>query len=308
MSDKEVPVNRRTISSIGAMIIAILGATSISYGRDRSVSIGRDDDVTSCDQLNIRFDQRAATLEPEVFKVSKDSAKPLRVVTEFHGGIVVYGGTQDQYTVKACKAAVNNDNGRKLLQQIKVAVANGEVKVDGPTPNEDWLVYFIIEVPTNANVDLTAVNAPISIRSFSGRALARTTNGPIAVMESSGTIDVKAVNGPVAFRGSSGDVTLRAENGPIDIEIESARWQGAKLDAHTENGPVQLHLPAKFESAALVETSAHSPFQCRAEACGTAKRTWDDNSRRIEFGGSSPVVKVSNVTGPVSIVDHEGSL
>jgi hypothetical protein len=300
-------VNRRTIS-IAAMFIAILGATSICYGRDRSVLIGRDDDVTGCDQLHIRFDQRAAAVEPEVFKVSKDSAKPLRVVTEFHGGIVVYGDTQDQYTVKACKAAVNNDNGRKLLRQINVAVANGEVKVDAPSASEDWLVYFIIESPKDANVDLTAVNAPISIRSFSGRALARTTNGPIAVKDSSGMINVKAVNGPVAFRGSSGDVTLRADNGPIDIEIESARWQGAKLDAHTENGPVQLHLPAKFESAALVETSAHSPFQCRAEACGTAKRTWNDNSRRIEFGGSSPVVKVSNVNGPVSIVEHKGSL
>ncbi len=301
-------MNRRTISSIAAMIVAIFGVTSISYGRDRSVSIGRDDNVTACDQLNIRFDRRAAAVESQEFKVTKEASKALRVVTEYHGGIVVYGSTQDQYTVKACKAAVDSDDSRKLLQQIKVAVANGEVKVDGPSASEDWLVYFIIEAPTNANVDLTAVNAPISIRSFSGRVLARTTNGPIAVKESSGTIDVKAVNGPVAFRGSSGDVTLRAENGPIDIEIESARWQGAKLDAHTENGPVQLHLPAKFESAALVETSAHSPFQCRAEACGTAKRTWDDNSRRIEFGGSSPVVKVSNVNGPVSIVDHKGSL
>jgi hypothetical protein len=301
-------MNRRTISSIAAMIIAILGVTSISYGRDRSVSIGQDDDVTSCDQLNIRFDQRPAAVEPQEFKVAKDATKPLRVVTEFHGGIVLYGGTQDRYTVKACKAAVNSDNGRKLLQQIKVAVGNGEVKVDGPAASEDWLVYFIIEAPKDANVHLTAVNAPISIRGFSGRALARTTNGPIAVKGSTGMIDAKAVNGPVAFRGSSGDVTLRAENGPIDIEIESARWQGAKLDAHTENGPVQLHLPVKFESAALVETSAHSPFQCRAEACGSAKRTWDDNSRRIEFGGSSPVVKVSNVNGPVSIVDHKGSL
>jgi len=301
-------VNRRTISSIAAMIIVILGGTSLSYGGNRGISIGTDDDVTSCDQLNIRFDQRAAAVEPQEFKVTKDAAKPLRVVTEFHGGIVVYGGTQDQYTVKACKAAVNNADGRKMLQQIKVAVANGEVKVDAPAPNENWLVYFIVEAPKDANVDLKAVNAPISIRGFSGRALARTTNGPIAVKDSAGMIDARAVNGPVAFRGSSGDITLRAENGPIDIKIESARWQGTKLDAHTENGPVQLHLPAKFESAALVETSAHSPFQCRAEACGTAKRTWDDNSRRIQFGGSSPVVKVSNVNGPVSIVDQKGSL
>lgn len=291
------------------MTLALIGcALPSAYAHERNVSIGGGDNITSCDQLKVRFDQRDAAKEVQELKVPKSSGQPLKVASDVHGGVVVYGGTSDDYTVQACKAAINSDAGRKLLQQVKVAIVNGELKVDGPRTNDDWLVYFIIAAPKDANVDVSAVNAPISIRAFSGRALVRTTNGPIAIRNSSGTIDAQAVNGPVAFRGSSGDVILRAQNGPIDIDIESSRWQGAKLDAHTENGPVQLHLPAKFESAALVQTSAHSPFQCSAEACGSARRTWDDNTRKIEFGGSSPIVKVSNVNGPVSIVNHKAAL
>lgn len=290
------------------MAVALMGGSLSAYAHERNVSIGGGDNITNCDQLKIRFDQRDAAKAVEELNLAKSAGQPLKIRSDSHGGVVVYGGTSDAYRIKACKAAINTDQGRKLLQDVKIAVVNGEVKVDGPRDRDDWLVYFIIEAPRDANVDLSAVNAPISIREFSGRAVARTTNGPIAIKNSSGTIDAQAVNGPVAFNGSSGDVTLRAQNGPIDIDIESTRWQGTKLDAHTENGPVQLQLPAKFESAALVQTSAHSPFQCNAEVCGNARRTWDDNTRKIEFGGSAPVLRVSNVNGPVSIVDHKAGL
>lgn len=295
---------RRILLLISTVVMALLPTAANAHKRGLSVSVSGDQNITRCDQLKISFDNASAAIAAQELTVSKTDAQPLRVATEFNGGVVLYGGDKDQYMVHACKASSD----QKLLEQIRVAVSNGQVSVEGPKQNENWMVYFIIETPKDANVDLKVMNSPVSIRNLAGRAVVRATNGPISVKDTTGIIDAEAINGPIAFQGSGGEVTLRAQNGPIDIDIVASRWQGAKLDAFTENGPVQLHLPAKFESAALVQTSNHSPFECAAEACNSARRTWSEDTRQIEIGGSPAIVKVSNVNGPMSVVDHKAKM
>jgi hypothetical protein len=106
----------------------------------------------------------------------------------------------------------------------------------------------------------------------------------------------------VSFEG--GELVVRgpeSQNGPISVRLAGNRWDG-RLEAHARNGPLSLSLPEGYASAVSVQSSGRSPFQCRAKACGEARKNWDEDSRRIEFGDSSaPVVRLTTVNGPVSI-------
>jgi hypothetical protein len=51
----------------------------------------------------------------------------------------------------------------------------------------------------------------------------------------------------------------------------------------------------------VVESTNHAPMSCRASICDGARKTWDDEHRRIEYGSSPAVVHLSTVNGPVSV-------
>jgi hypothetical protein len=51
----------------------------------------------------------------------------------------------------------------------------------------------------------------------------------------------------------------------------------------------------------LVEASGYSPMSCEAAVCADAQRTWDNRTRRIQFGGEPVLVRLSTVNGPVSV-------
>jgi len=50
-----------------------------------------------------------------------------------------------------------------------------------------------------------------------------------------------------------------------------------------------------------VESRNYSPMSCHASICDNARKTWDDNNRRIEYGGSPAMIRLSTVNGPVSV-------
>ena len=201
---------------------------------------------------------------------------------------------------------------------LDLDVTNGPVAVRGPE-GRDWVVHLIVRAPRAAGLDLDATNGPIAVRGMTGAVTAHTQNGPLSFEDSSGliqaqarngpislkacsgTVHATAVNGPVSVSGSGGDVDIDTQNGPISVKLSANRWDG-RLEARARNGPLSLSLPEGFASGVSVESSGRSPFQCRAKACGEARRNWDEDSRRIEFGDSSTmVVRLSTVNGPVSI-------
>src|SRR5207244_12311137 len=65
--------------------------------------------------------------------------------------------------------------------------------------------------------------------------------------------------------------------------------------------PVTLRVPSGFQSGFVVESTNHAPMSCRASICDGARKTWDDEHRRIEYGSSPAVVHLSTVNGPVSV-------
>ncbi|HJX94379.1 MAG TPA: hypothetical protein VJ324_02090 [Candidatus Acidoferrum sp.] len=267
-----------------------------------SMSGGHREPVADCSDLHVRFDDRDAVMETEERTVTKAEAPTLRVHPHKNGGVQVQGWDKDTYSVTSCKFASNEDGGaQRILAQMTLSVKNGEVSTSGPSDDGDWTIYLLIRAPRAAAIDLETANGPLSLYSVDGKLTAHATNGPITLRDFSGDADVRAANGPITITGSSGNVRIHTENGPISINLKGTTWSGTGLTADAQNGPLTLSVPSDYKSSFSVESRNYSPMSCHASICDNARKTWDDNNRRIEFGGSPAMIKLSTVNGPVSI-------
>ena len=296
-----------------SLLASVLAVGSASAGGDGvNVTIDGDKNVESCGDISIRYDRRAAERAEEAFTLPASATFQAKMPT--NSGVYVIGERRGDFGVTACKAARRVDD----LDQIRVSPQGSGISFAGPSGG-DWLVFLIVRAPRDAAVDLEVKNGSIAVRDLSGKVTARTTNGPISIADSSGELDAnavngpislegctgsgkaRAVNGPIAFRGNSGTYRLDTQNGPISVALEGDTWDGGGLDARAVNGPLSLKLSGDYRSGVVVETDGSGPFSCPDSACQKARKSWDDDSRRIEFGDSNPVVRLSTRSGPVSI-------
>ena len=160
---------------------------------------------------------------------------------------------------------------------------------------------MLIRTPRAAEIELKSHNGPASFYRVDGKITARGTNGPITMSDCTGEADIEAVNGPISFSGAGGKLRLHTQNGPISVALNGTNWSGSSLVADAVNGPVSLSVRSGFQSAFLVESRGHSPISCHASVCDDARKTWDDEHRRIEYGSGTPVIRLSTENGPVSV-------
>ena len=298
----------------GCLTAVVAARGTERHGRHgMSISTERDGPIDDCRQMRVTFDDTEAARAEQTLSAPAPRGA-LRFRAPANSGIFVLGADRSDVSVTACKAAAAEQD----LSRIAVSFEDGELVVRGPE-NRDWLAHLIVRVPRGAGLDLEVTNGPVAVRGMAGVVTAHTQNGPLSFEDSSGpiqaearngpislkacsgTVSATAVNGPVSVSGSGGDVTINTQNGPIWVKLAGNRWDG-RLEAHARNGPLSLSLPEGYASAVSVQSSGRSPFQCRAKACGQARKNWDEDSRRIEFGDSSaPVVRLTTVNGPVSI-------
>ena len=261
-----------------------------------------DGPAADCSDLHIRLNEERPTMETEERTVTKGQAPVLRIHEIRNGGVQVQGWDKDTYSVTACKAAVGGDAAR-LLSEITLAVQGGEVSVSEPHDDRgDWTVYLLIRTPRAADIEVTTHNGPVSFYTVDGKITTRATNGPISMKDCSGEADISAENGPISFSGASGKLRLHTQNGPITVSLGS-NWDGSELVADAVNGPLTLRVPSGFRSSFLVESNGNSPVSCHASICSDARKTWDDEHRRIEYGSGSPVIRLSTENGPISVAD-----
>ena len=255
-----------------------------------------------CSSLHTVFDGRPAIVRSEEKSLPLSQTPRLSVHSAPNDGVQVQGWDKDTYSVTSCKFAANyNGRADRLLAQMTLAVKNGEVSTNGPTDEEDWTVYLLIRAPKASVIDMETANGPISFYSVDGKLTARATNGPITLRDFSGDAEVRAQNGPITISGSSGNMRIHTENGPISINLKGTTWNGTGLEADAQNGPLTLSVPSDYQSSFSVESRNHSPMSCHASICDSARKTWDDNNRRIEYGATPAMIKLSTVNGPVSI-------
>jgi hypothetical protein len=273
------------------------------------MSGGHHEPASDCSDLHVRFDDRDAVMESEERTVTKADAPTLRVRPHKNGGVQVQGWDKDTYSVTSCKFASNEDGGaQRILAQMTLSIRNGEVSTSGPSDDGDWTIYLLIRAPKSSVIDLETANGPLSLYSVDGKLTAHATNGPITLRDFSGDAEVRAANGPITITGSSGNVRIHTENGPISINLKGTSWSGTGLTADAQNGPLTLSVPSDYKSSFSVESRNYSPMSCHASICENARKTWDDNNRRIEFGGSPAMIRLSTVNGPVSVQSSRGEM
>ncbi len=286
------------------LIVVGLAAAPAAPRHHHSVNIsgGHRQPANDCSDLRIRFDDRDAVVRSETRTLSKAEAPVLKVHPHDNGGTQVVGWDKDNYSVTACKAVAPGDDAERVLSQITMSIENGTVSTRGPSgEDDDWTVYLLIRAPKSAAIDLETMNGPISLYDVDGRLTAHAHNGPISLHNFSGDADISALNGPISMEGSSGNIRIKTENGPISVDLKGTSWSGSGLSADAQNGPVTLRVPHGFQSSFVVESTNHAPMSCHASVCGSARKTWDDEHRRIEYGSSPAVVHLSTVNGPVSV-------
>jgi hypothetical protein len=308
---------RRRLSLGPALFIALAAASRAESSVNFSIDADRG--VSTCRDVRIQYDSRDAARAEDSFTIP-GSASPLRAQLPENSGIHVTGANRDGFAVTVCKAARRADS----LEGIRVSADGSALAFRGPSGG-DWMVFLIVNAPRGAALDLEATNGSIAVRDVSGHVTARTTNGPITLEDCSGMLDANAVNGPISlerctgtgkaravngpidFSGSRGSYRLDTQNGPISVELEGRRWDGGSLDAHAVNGPLNLKISDGYSSPVRVEMLGHGPVSCLSPVCRSARKTFDEETRTIEFGesGSDPVVRLSTRNGPVSVASAD---
>jgi hypothetical protein len=239
--------------------------------------------------------------------IPRSAVSSLQVQAAHYGGIQVNGWDRDQYSIKACLGAAGESaaEAQSLLSQIALSVQDGRVTVTAPGREETWMAYLIIHAPNGAALKLEARNAPIGVNSINANIEARNTNGPLTLRDVDGQVRAEVTNGPINVAGNRGEHHLNVQNGPLNVELLGSHWESGELEGSTQNGPIELTLPPDYQSAVRVNTSKHSPVECRAVQCKESVRTWDKPSL-IEFGGPNPVIKLSTVNGPTTVKSPGG--
>ena len=292
---------------LAALLVAgIFGASATAVtitAHHHSVNISGDDQgpVADCSGLHIRFDDHTATMRSEEHAIPRP-AGTLRIESETNGGVQVQGWDKENYSVTVCKAVdASRNNAEQIFSQIKLSIENGKVSVSGPSERDHWTVFLLVRAPRSADLELHANNGPLSIYNLDAKLTARAVNGPISLTAFSGEADISAVNGPIDLNGNSGKLRLHTQNGPISVDLKGDSWKGSGLEADAQNGPLSLRLPKNYQSSVLLESNGNSPMSCHASVCDDARKTWDEDHRRIEFGSAPAIIHLSTVNGPISV-------
>lgn len=289
------------------LIFEPAGAQDRKRSVNTTISTGPEKTITNCGQVRMRIGDGGETARSQLVQtVPRSAVSTLQVRSSKNGGIHVQGWNRDEYSITACVAAGGDNAGEAeaLLAQVTLSVQNGKVMLEGPTP-QDWMAYLLIQAPNGAVLDLESNNGPIGVSDFSGNIQARNNNGPITFHDVSGQVRAEVQNGPITVNGSGGDFHLSAQNGPLTIELAGNQWSGGELEGSTQNGPLTLTVPESYLSSVRVDASKHSPVECKAIQCKQAVRTWD-RPTVIEFGDSTPVIRLSTINGPVTIRSPRG--
>ena len=225
---------RPLATSTLALATLLLGASTLAAQESRN----SESDAEWLDQCrNGRFGSRwdgGHACEVREVPVRR-GVRSLAVDGSAFGGVSVTAWDRDSVHVSARiqTMASSDAEAQRRLGDVHVAMEGGTIRATGPRGDADeprWVVSYDVWVPRHMDLDL------------------RTRNGGVRVSEVSGRMTLETENGGLALHGVGGDVHARAQNGGLSVRLTGARWEGAGLDAETENGGVRLVVPERYSA------------------------------------------------------------
>jgi DUF4097 and DUF4098 domain-containing protein YvlB len=151
--------------------------------------------------------------------------------------VVSWSGDSVRVTARIQANARSDGAAQDLLKDVRISSDGRRIQADGARSwgrNESWSVSYVVFVPRRYDLDLQA------------------TNGSLGVTGVVGRMDLRTQNGSLNLTDVGGDVRARTQNGSLNVELEGGKWDGAGLDAETQNGSVRLGIPSAY--AARIET------------------------------------------------------
>jgi hypothetical protein len=178
------------------------------------------------------------------------SGRALEIDGRQNGSIRVraWEGDSVRVTARLQANANSDDDARAMLKDVRIMADGRTVRAEGPSSwrnREGWSASYVVWVPRRFDLSLEATNGALGVDGVSGKLDLRTTNGSVAL------VDV------------GGDVHARTQNGSLNVQLAGTGWDGAGLDAETQNGSVRVAVPERFAGqleTGTVNGSIHTDF------------------------------------------------
>jgi DUF4097 and DUF4098 domain-containing protein YvlB len=222
----------------------------------------------------------------EIRETGMKATGRLTVEPGMNGGVEIIGWDSDSIAVTARiqVTARDEEDAAAIAQDIRIEASGATVRATGDRSlgrHQNWSVYFVVMVPRRTDLTLA------------------THNGPLSVDDVSGRMELSTQNGPLHLSGVGGDVHARAQNGPLSIELMGARWDGAGLDAETQNGPAQLRIPESYNARVEFGT-VNGPMDVSFPMTVTLSGRIRDRINTT-LGSGGPPIRVVTTNGPMSV-------
>jgi hypothetical protein len=203
---------------------------------------------------------------------------------EKQGVLVRGGGRRDVHVRLVIQAQGRSvEDARALANRVTVDLADKSLRVSGIDDDSSDRRFvaatILIDVPKESDLSLRVGSAPLTVEDVVGR------------------MELRAAHGPLSIKNVGGDVHARVEYGPLTVDLDAPRWQGARLDAEAEYGPVTLRVPRNFGAELEIGTE-HGPFEVDFPITLTRL---DGSSIRTKLGGGGPPVRAVARYGPMSL-------
>jgi DUF4097 and DUF4098 domain-containing protein YvlB len=237
----------------------------------------------TCDNENHRNNQ---VISCEVREQTIAYGGRLTVDGGVNGGVSIKGWDNASVLVrsKVETYAADDATAKSIAAQIHVNWSAGQVNASGPemTHGQNWAVSYEVFVPRNADLSL------------------KTHNGGISIADIRGNIQFDALNGGVNLKNLAGDVEGTTKNGGLNITLAGNRWDGAKLDARTTNGGVNLSMPSSYNAhfeTATVNGHLNANFDM------TVHGNLSELSKKMstDIGAGGPTIHVETINGGVNV-------
>ena len=220
------------------LVVVAIGAVSpLSLLAQRAVTPDAEW-LDNCRNNNSWGDDRGHACEIRDVPV-RLTGRALEIDGRQNGSIRVqaWDGDAVKVTARLQANAESDADAQSLLKDIRITSDGRRITADGREGRGDrtsWSASYVVMVPRRFDLTLDANNGSLGVEGVTGK------------------LDLRTTNGSVALNDVGGDVHARTQNGSLNVQLAGKSWDGAGLDAATENGSVRLVVPESY--AANLET------------------------------------------------------